>query len=140
MADNGRLIGGCNCGSIRYEISALPLLVAACHCVQCRRQSGAAFSVNLIVPASAMRVEGHALAWEDTNTASGSPLTREYCGRCGSPIRSVPSATPKLVAVKAGTLDDPSNFAPAIHIWTRSKLQWVTIPDYLPSFEEGPPT
>lgn len=139
MAEEALLKGGCNCGAIRYEISSPPLVVAACHCTQCRRQSGAAFSVNLIVRASTMSIEGEPDTWEDSNTASGTPLVREYCGGCGSPIRSVPSATPKLVAVKAGTLDDPSTFAPAIHIWTRSKLPWVSIPDGLPSFDEGPP-
>jgi len=37
--------------------------------------------------------------------------------------------------VRAGTLDDPSAFAPDVHIFTRSKQPWVTIPDDVPSFE-----
>lgn len=140
MADAGQLTGGCNCGAIRYDIETPPLVVAACHCTQCRRQSGAAFSVNLVVRASAMNISGSPATWQDDDTASGAALAREHCGGCGSPIRSVPSGSPKLVAVKAGTLDDPSPHAPAMHIWTRSKLPWMTIPDGIPSFEEGPPT
>lgn len=138
MAD-GQMSGGCNCGAIRYVIDAPPMAVAACHCTQCRRQSGAAYSVNLIVRASSMTIAGDLATWQDVDTASGAPLAREYCRTCGSPIRSVPSATPKYVAVKAGTLDDPAPFAPALHIWTRSKLPWVELPAGLPAFAEGAP-
>lgn len=133
------LTGGCICGAVRYEISAPPLAVVACHCTQCRRQSGGPFSVNLIVRASTMTFHGTPDSWEDRDTSSGAPLARDHCGRCGSPIRSVPSAAPKLVAVKAGTLDAPGPFAPTLHIWTRSRLPWVAIPEGLPSFAEGPP-
>lgn len=139
MAVEGQLTGGCNCRAVRYAIDAPPLAVIACHCTQCRRQSGAAFSVNLIVRASSMHIDGDPAVWNDPDTGSGAPLARQYCAGCGSPIRSVPSASPKFVAVKAGTLDDAASFAPTMHIWTRSKLPWVVVPDALPSFAEGPP-
>lgn len=139
MAENGlALIGGCNCGSVRYEIEGLPLAVAACHCTNCRKQSGAAFSVNVIVRASTMTVKGALAQFLDHDTESGAPVSREFCAGCGSPIRSVPTASPKLIAVKAGTLDAPGDFAPAMHIWTRSALQWVAIPEGVPRFEKGP--
>ena len=138
MDENARLTGGCNCGAIRYTLSAPPLAVVACHCTSCRKQSGAAFSVNLIVRASTMAVEGELTRWTDHDTESGAPLSREFCRSCGSPIRSAPSATPKMLALKAGTLDDADGFAPAMHIWTASKLDWVTIPAELPQFAHGP--
>ncbi|WP_375383092.1 GFA family protein [uncultured Sphingomonas sp.] len=138
MSDEARLTGGCSCGTVRYTLSAPPLAVAACHCTQCRKQSGAAFSVNLIVRASSLAVQGEIATWQDEDTESGAPLLRDHCGRCGSPIRSVPSASPKLVALKAGSLDDPAPFVPGMHIWTQSKLPWVTIPDGVPSFARGP--
>lgn len=139
MAEGAPLTGGCNCGAIRYKISTPPLAVAACHCTQCRRQSGAAYSVNLIVRSKVMTIDGETSSWTDNDTESGSPLAREYCGRCGSPIRSVPASAPGIVAVKAGTLDDPSSFPPAMHLWTSSKLPWVTIPKGLATFERGAP-
>lgn len=132
------IAGGCNCGAIRYTLATAPLAVAACHCTSCRKQSGAAYSVNLLVRADSMAVEGELARWIDHDTESGAPLAREYCGACGSPIRSAPSSTPRFLAVKAGTLDTPDAFAPAMHIWTQSKLAWVTIPDDLPRFARGP--
>lgn len=131
------LRGRCVCGAVGYSLSASPLAVAACHCTQCRRQSGAAFSVNLIVRASTMEVVGDLVSWEDQETESGVPLLREHCGVCGSPIRSVSTGDGRLIAVKAGTLDDPAAFAPTLHIWVRSKLPWVTVPRDLPAFERG---
>ena len=136
--ESALLKGGCNCGAVRYEISGKPLAVAACHCTNCRRQSGSAFSVNLVIRASAMSVQGELAAYQDRGEDSGAPLAREFCAACGSPIRSVPSASPKMIAVKAGTLDAPGEHAPQMHIWTRSALPWVEIPKDLPRFEKGP--
>lgn len=88
MGDNATITGGCNCGAVRYTISAPPVAVVACHCTSCRMQSGAAYSVNLIVPAATMTLEGTPARWVDRDTESGVPLDREFCGTCGSPIRS----------------------------------------------------
>jgi hypothetical protein len=85
-----------------------------------------------------MAVEGELSLYEDPDTASGAPIERQFCGKCGSPIRSVPSAAPKIIAVKAGSLVHPDSFAPAMHIWTRSALPWVTLPQDLPTYEKDP--
>lgn len=130
--------GGCNCGAIRYNIAAKPLAVAVCHCSNCRRQSGSAFSVNVVVPAGAMEIEGDMATYEDGDTESGSPVLRQYCTACGSPIRSMSTAQPKIAIVKAGTADNPGQFTPGMHVWTQSALPWVTIPEGLPRFERNP--
>lgn len=130
--------GGCNCGAVRYRIDGAPLAVAACHCVRCRRQSGSVYSVNLMVHPRAVTVEGPLQTFEDADTTSGAPVMREFCGRCGSPIRSVLGANSDMVAIKAGTLDDPDAFAPAVHVFTRSKIDWVEIPAGVPQFSTNP--
>lgn len=134
----GTIEGGCNCGKVRYTLESPPLAVAVCHCSRCRRQSGSAFSVNLIMKAKDVRVDGELAAYEDPESESGMPVRREFCGACGSPIRSIATAQPKIVAVKAGTLDEPGRFAPGLHIWTCSALPWTELPEALPRFERGP--
>jgi hypothetical protein len=42
---------------------------------------------------------------------------------------------PDVLFVRGGTLDDPSSIEPDVHIYTRSKLPWVTLPDSVPAFE-----
>jgi hypothetical protein len=126
--------GGCNCRAIRYRLTGAPLVVAVCHCTNCRRQSGSAFSVNIVVRAEAMDMTGDLTTYEDGDTESGSPVLRQFCARCGSPIRSLSAASPKIAIVKAGTADDPGGFVPAMHVWTETALPWVEIPAGLPQF------
>ena len=42
---------------------------------------------------------------------------------------------PEIWFVRAGTLDDPASVAPDVHIYTRSKLPWVVLPDAVPAFD-----
>ncbi|WP_422059658.1 GFA family protein [Sphingopyxis sp.] len=130
----GETEGGCNCGALRYRLAGKPLAVAVCHCANCRRQSGSAFSVNVVVRADAMSLTGELATYEDLDTESGSPVLRQFCATCGSPIRSLSAASPKIAIVKAGTADDPGQFVPALHVWTESALPWVDIPPGLPQF------
>lgn len=138
MGETKVITGRCNCGGARYKIAGAPVAVVACHCRNCQRQSGTAYSVNLIVAAASLTIEGNLSRYEDVKTESGKPVLREFCHRCGSPIRSIASANPTLVAMKAGTLDDPSDFAPSLHIWTCEMVNWVAVPEGLPRFPKGP--
>lgn len=138
MAECEVIEGGCNCGRTRYTIQGRPMAVAACHCRNCQRQSGAAYSVNLIAASDSVAIEGELARYEDPNSESGKPVLREFCPGCGSPIRSVATASPAVVAIKAGTLDEPGAFAPTVHIWTCEMLDWLEIPEGLPSFPKGP--
>lgn len=133
MGDDG-VTGKCNCGAVKWRINGEPLAVAACHCTNCRAQSGAAYSVNLVAKARTVSIDGPIKGHEDTATASGQSVTREFCAECGSPIRSVIAAMPTIVAIKAGTADDAGRFAPTMHVWTQSKLPWVELPAGVPSF------
>lgn len=130
--------GGCNCGAVRYRLSGDPITVAACHCANCRRQSGSAFSVNVVVRADAMTVTGDLTTWQDDDTESGAPVLRQFCATCGSPIRSLSAASPRIAIVKAGTVDDPGGFVPQLHVWTQSALPWVDIPADVPQFARNP--
>lgn len=132
------LRGGCNCGAVRYEITETPRTVAVCHCINCRKQSGSAFSVNLLVSFAAMTVEGELKTYVDHDTESGVPLLRQFCPKCGSPIRSIRDPMEKLIVVKAGTLDEPGAVSPTMHVWTCAALPWFEIPTSLASYERGP--
>ena len=47
--------GGCSCGAVRYRLESEPLFVHCCHCLNCQRQTGSAFVINLLIEAD--RVE-----------------------------------------------------------------------------------
>lgn len=131
------LIGGCQCGGLRYEADAEPLALYVCHCAECRRQSASAFGVTVMVDAAAFRlVKGAAKTWE-RGTDSGRRLSCHFCPDCGSRVWH--SGEWPTVSIKGGTLDEPPDLSRAVHIWTKRKLAGVVIPDGAETWPEEPP-
>ena len=121
--------GHCLCGEIAYEFDGDPLMSGVCHCKNCQRQAGTAFSVLAGVASANFRLtKGELKVYEDTGD-SGNKVLRKFCGNCGSPIVSALSGQADTVYIKAGTLDDTSILNPAFHIWCDSAQHWVTIPE-----------
>ncbi len=135
----GKIEGGCLCGAVRYRSAAEPVMVAVCHCRNCQKQAGSAFSIIVAVPADSLAVRGETKTYVDHGD-SGNTVLRIFCPQCGSPLISdveSPGAA-GLRFIKAGTLDDPSWLAPGIHVWCRSKQPWVTIDPGAPQFATNP--
>lgn len=121
------LTGGCACGAIRYEITAMPLLLYACHCTECQRRSGSAFALNMPVATEALRiVKGKLKGWRNVGT-SGTATTSWFCADCGGRIYGEREGRPDSMTVRAGTLDDTSWLKPAAHLFMRSAQPWETI-------------
>jgi hypothetical protein len=118
--------GGCQCGAIRYEITAAPELVYTCHCTDCQRLTGSAFSLGIVVPEAAFRLTGVEPRGLQRKADSGRVNTRLVCPQCGSWICGMPRDG--VNRVRAGTLDDTSWLRPTRHIWVRSKQAWVDLP------------
>lgn len=131
--------GGCLCGSVHYSSHMAPLTTAVCHCIDCQKQSGSAFSVNVLVPAEGFVVEGSSLANYEKTGGSGLPVRRFFCSACGSALYAELAAMPGVLAIKAGTLSTAAQMQPGMHLWCASALPWVTVDRYLPCFEQSPP-
>jgi hypothetical protein len=110
-----------------------------CHCADCQRQTGTAFSVVVAVPIDALQVEGDTLATiTTTGDLHGQETERRFCSACGSPIVSLSPATPQLAYVKAGTLDDTSWLEPQVEVFGRSAQPWVEQVESRPRLETMP--
>ena len=121
--------GRCLCGKISYELSGDVIATAVCHCDHCQRQSGGAFSVNLIAMENQLAVSGELTTFEDRGEHDDAVYVyRRFCGSCGSPIYSAMIEPAGLIAVKAGTLDDKSAVAPNVEAWCEHKQPWVDLP------------
>ncbi len=130
--------GGCNCRNIRYEFTGEPMMVAACHCLNCQRQGGAAFSVNLIIPDDRLTIHGDMKIYTDGDTETGKNVYRHFCANCGTPIISKSAQMEGASILKLGTLDERKGFAPNFHCWTETKFDWVDIPEGLPTSPRNP--
>ena len=106
------------------------MAVAVCHCDHCQRQSGGAFSTNVIVSPDQLTISGDIATYEDRGrTGDDVYVLRRFCPTCGSPIVSVLVGQPEIVAVKAGTLDDRSDVQPVVQAWCDDKQPWVDLGD-----------
>jgi hypothetical protein len=126
--------GGCACGAVRYRLASDPLFVHCCHCLNCQRQTGSAFVINLLIEADRVELLAEDPQPVDVPRDDGSSQRIFRCPACQVAIFSE-YGRPEVRFVRGGTLDEPSSVSPDVHIYTRSKLGWVTLPESVPAFE-----
>ncbi len=129
--------GGCACGAVRFETNADPIMVGACHCTDCQKESGGGPNYVALIPADAFRVtKGTAKAFAKKGD-SGKIALRYFCPDCGTPLWSEPADQP-LFPVKLGAFDHGHGLVPAMHIFTASAPAWHQIDRSKPCFERAP--
>ncbi|HEX4109452.1 MAG TPA: GFA family protein [Solirubrobacteraceae bacterium] len=137
----GKFDGQCLCGSLTYTCDADPMMTAICHCLDCQRQSGAAYSVNVVVAEDEFHLSGDtAKTYKTTGVESGAERERVFCANCGSPIFTRLHDMPGVLAVKAGTLLDHTEVAPEAELWTKRAHAWLQNDEERGLFETGLPT
>ena len=130
-----RLEGGCACGAVRYRLKSLPMFTQACHCDDCRRQTGGAFVINALIETDRIDLTGAAPVAIPMPTDSGRPHDVYRCAACQTAVWSDYGRRPSLRFLRVGALDTPAALPPQAHIFTRSKLPWLKLPDDVPAFE-----
>lgn len=131
----GRLEGGCACGAVRYRLTSGPMFVHCCHCADCQRQGGSAFVINALIETDRIEVLSGELKPTPMPTESGRPHLVYRCAACGTTIWSDYGDRKVMSFLRATTLDDRAALPPDVHIFTRSKLPWVRLPDGARAFE-----
>ena len=132
------LTGGCQCGAVRFELDAPPVVFYLCHCTACQSQSASAFGQSVKVRAADVTIRGD-LAVYTTESAGGRPKICEFCPRCGVRIAHGRRPGAETFNLKGGIFDDRSWLYPAGHIWTASKQPFVAIaPDEI-QYAHQPP-
>jgi hypothetical protein len=125
--------GGCACGAVSYRLASQPMFVHCCHCLNCQRQTGSALVVNLLIEADRVQVLAGAPQPVDAPRDEGSSQRFFRCPDCQVAIFSE-YGPPEVRFVRGGTLDDPTGITPDVHIYVRSKVGWVTLPEGTPAF------
>jgi hypothetical protein len=131
---NDSLEGGCACGAIRYRLLSLPMFVHCCHCRDCQRQTGSAFVLNALIETDRIALLRGDPVPAPMPTDSGRPHDIHRCPARGTALWSDYGGRPALRFVRVGTLDDPGALPPDVHIYTRSKLPWIRLPETTPAF------
>ena len=122
------LTGGCQCGAIRFALSAPPRKVSICHCRMCQKASGAPF-------ASFAEIENSDFTWTRGKPAafrSSSIAERDFCSDCGTPLSFRRIDGPRI-EIMTGTFDRPDRVVPTMQYGSESRLGWVVAIANLPS-------
>lgn len=132
-----KLEGRCYCGAIRYVAEGEPRGRAQCHCRECQYFTGGGPNYFLMMPAESVRyTQGTPKRFARTDLER--PVTREFCGTCGTQLMSRPSGLP-IAIIKAGTLDQPALLGtPQMAIFAIDKQPFHVIAEGVPVFERVP--
>jgi hypothetical protein len=124
------LSGSCNCGAVSFKLAQAPTEATACHCTQCRKQSGHYFaSANL--PKSALQLSGEEhITWYQ----SSEKVRRGFCSKCGCWLFWEPVFR-DWTSVALGSLNDNTNLTLERHIFVAHKGDYYSIADGLPQNE-----
>jgi hypothetical protein len=126
--------GGCACGAVRYRLTSEPLITHCCHCLSCQRQTGSAFVINLLIEADRLELLSGEPQPVDVPRDDGTTQRIFRCPTCQVAVFSE-YGRPQVRFVRGGTLDEPRSVVPDVHIFTRSKVDWIALPDSAPAFE-----
>jgi hypothetical protein len=125
----------CHCADIEIECIGEPTKVSMCHCLECQRRTGSAFSVAVFYERENIRlVRGEPRTFERPS-ASGFPVKFHFCPACGSNLVWEPARLPGRIGVAVGAFADPKFRAPDQSVWTKDKHHWLVLPPSTKAFE-----
>lgn len=132
------IVGGCNCGAVRFQIDRPFESASYCHCTRCQRRTGAGSSANArAVPGSFRIIEGERslAAWKPDRGAE-----KWFCALCGSALFSVLRGDPDRIGVRLGAVDGDPGIRPQAHQFVAFAAPWEAIADDgLPRYSERAP-
>jgi len=129
--------GKCLCGAITYLAEGPPIVVAQCHCEECRRLSGTGHTIGAMFSSKNVTVDGK-LSLFSYSSSKNSEVTKAFCANCGSPVYGINTRTPDHITLTLGTMDDASQLKVEVVIFERDKPHWDELADDTLSFATQP--
>ena len=126
--------GGCMCGAVRYEASGEPFSVTHCHCLSCRKHTGAPVVTLLGYTANQVKFSG-----DERKIYESSPgVGRAFCGNCGTPLTWEGDSSDQggpIFEFHISTFDNPDVLVPSAHSFDSERIAWFEVADNLPRYE-----
>jgi hypothetical protein len=127
--------GTCLCETFRYSVEGSFGDTRYCHCSECRRGNGTAFSANARIDRSQWTLEG---PLNEVAEYEHKPrMFKAFCSRCGSPLYARSSQDPSDIRVRLGGFEGPLDARITGHVWISSKSIWYEIEDSIPCYPES---
>ena len=122
--------GSCLCRAVTFEMPGPLAPAIACHCTQCRKQSGH-FWASTDVKKADLHLAGEAnVRWFQ----SSPKVRRGFCAQCGSAL-FWDAIAKDTIGVSMGSIDAPTETRLALHIFTAFKGDYYELGDGVPRNE-----
>ena len=119
--------GGCSCGAVRFELGDHPLWVLACHCDACKKRTGSAYGVSVMVENSSVKQFSGETAIYTRTGDSGNTVRYEFCPHCGTTVRWHVDIVPNRQAFAGGAFDDMKALTPIAEMYTDDAMPWALL-------------
>lgn len=123
--------GSCLCGAITYKVEGQLGPVTACHCSQCRKQTGSYYTATSVADADITIEGGDNLTW----FAASPEARRGFCKTCGSALFWKWNGG-DTTSIMAGTLDGETGLKLVEHIFVADKGDYYDLTDDLPKYPQ----
>jgi hypothetical protein len=131
--------GRCACGEVAYRLMSPPLVVHCCHCSWCQRETGSAFAINALIERDRVETDIASIEICHRPSASGEGQTIHGCPRCKTVLWShyaYAGIGEKVAFIRCGSLNDPGQLPPDVHIFTSTRQSWLDLPAGSRVYEE----
>ena len=125
--------GSCLCQKVQFRATRFAPEIGHCHCTDCRKFHGAAFSTFVEVPTDNFQW----LCGEEfvKQFVADNGSIRQFCSHCGSSLTfTAKHSKEKSIEVALALFDTSPPLQPDAHIFMRSKVPWIDIADKLPCY------
>ena len=130
-------VARCLCGSLRVTADGDPLVVNICHCIDCRRRTGAAFSYNAYFDRECIQIEGPTKSYEREGQ-EGRKIRHHFCPECGTTVFWDFDLRPERCGIAAALFEQPFSPSPSYSAWETMRCEWVPLPEGMAHFPENP--
>ncbi len=126
--------GSCLCGAVSFTVAGELHAPDACHCTQCRKQSGHFWASTDVANDKLTINGGEHVTWFQ----SSEKVRRGFCSNCGSVLFWDPVYHDRT-AIAMGAFDKPTGTQLAMHIHVTSKGDYYDIADGVRQYDSVPP-
>jgi hypothetical protein len=117
-------IASCSCGKLKATCEGEPVRRSMCHCLDCQRRTGSAFSLNATFPADQVRIEGERKTFERVSD-EGYWGRFHFCPTCSVTIAYEIQRRPGMVTIPVGAFADPGFPEPRFSIYENRLHPWL---------------
>lgn len=117
-------IAECSCGALKAVCMGEPVRRSMCHCLNCQRRTGSAFSLNATFPVDQVRIEGETRTFERISDEGYWGRFR-FCPQCGVTVFYEIERRPGMVTIPVGTFADPAFPEPLVSVYENRRHPWL---------------